>query len=84
MYMYASVCIDGSGTDAGTDGSNSGTESNLRQNQTRSYTFLSESHRTPMEGVVYKAGTNQPLSFIPQKSPVKVETVEVSIEYANV
>ncbi len=32
-----------------------------------------------MEGVVYKAGTNQPFSFIPQKSPVKVETIEVSI-----
>ncbi|XP_064396891.1 inner centromere protein-like isoform X2 [Halichondria panicea] len=62
----------------GTDGSNSGTESNLRQNQTRSYTFLSESHHTPMEGVVYKAGTNQLLSFIPQKSPVKEKKAQLA------
>ena len=78
------------GTETDDMGSESGTESTLSVNSpfpfkktTKPKTFLSGLiKKKPMDCVLqYKESTNQPLSFLPRKSPKKVETLEVA--YSN-
>ena len=83
--VYCHSVDSPTGTETTDDiGSESGTESTpsiyTYKKVNKSRTFLSGlGKKRMMEGALqFKEGTNQPLSFLPRKSPKKMETLEVS------
>ncbi len=74
---------DGTGTEStpggtGTESTPDGTDSGVDMHTQSSHTFVGSGlHTKPTIDIIMWDSANQPLSFLPQKSPKKVDTTKV-------